>query len=80
MVVIHICKTHDSPHAFLGPFPDDKEDLEKLSAVFPSFEERSPLIFTKGPYDLCFSKSKFMTEPKLENNEKYLCWLDKMEK
>jgi len=51
----------NSPHAFLGPFPDDKEDLEKLSAVFPSFEERSPLVFTKGPYDLSFLKSKFRT-------------------
>jgi len=70
----------NSPHVFLGPFPDDKEDLEKLSVVFPSFEERSPLIFTKGPYDLSFLKSKFRTEPKIENNEKYFCWLDKMEK
>jgi len=70
----------DSPHAFLGPFPDDKEDPEKLSVVFPSFEERSPLIFTKGPYDLSFLKSKFWTEHIIENNEKYLCWLDKMEK
>jgi len=51
----------NSPHAFLGPLPDDKEDLEKLSAVFPSFEERSPLIFSKGPYDLSFLKSKFRT-------------------
>jgi len=30
----------NSSHTFLGPFPDDKVDLEKLSAVFPSFEER----------------------------------------
>ena len=70
----------NSPHAFLGPFPDVKEDPEKLSVVFPNFEERSPLIFTKGPYDLSFLKSKFRTEPKIENNEKYFSWLDKMEK
>lgn len=38
------------------------------------------MIFTKGPYDLSFLKSKFRTEPKIENNEKYLCWLDKVEK
>jgi len=70
----------NSPHAFLRPFPHDKEDLEKLSVVFRSFEERSPLIFIKGPYDLSFLKSKFRTEHRIENNEKYLCWLAKMEK
>jgi hypothetical protein len=69
-----------SPHAFLGPLPDDKENLESLSAVFPCFEKQSPLIFTKGPYDLNFLKSKFRTEPKTDNNEKYICWLDKVEK
>jgi hypothetical protein len=25
-------------------------------------------------------KSKFRTEPKIDNNEKYICWLDKVEK
>jgi uncharacterized protein (DUF3820 family) len=53
----------NSPHAFLGPVPDDKEDLENLST-----------------YNLSFLNSKFRTEPKIDNNEKYLCWLDKMEK
>ena len=48
--------------------------------VFPCFEERSPLIFTQGPYDLSFLKSKFRTEPRHENNERYLCWLEKVEK
>jgi len=51
----------NSPHAFLRPFPDNTEDPENPSAVFPCFEERSPLIFTKGPYDLSFLKSKFRT-------------------
>jgi len=62
----------NSPHAFLGPFPDDNEDQEKLSAVFPSSKKHLPLVFTKGPYDLSFLKSKFRTEPKHENNEKYI--------
>lgn len=35
----------NSPHAFLGPLPDDKENLEKLSAIFPSLKKHSPLIF-----------------------------------
>jgi len=76
--VIILCP--NSPHAFLGPFSDNTEDLENLSVVFPCFEERSPLIFTQGPYDLSFLKSKFRTEPRYENNERYLCWLDKVEK
>jgi len=70
----------NSPHAFLGPFPDNTENLENLNVVFPCFEERSPLIFTQGPYDLSFLKSKFTTEPRYENNERYLCWLEKVEK
>jgi len=69
----------NSPRAFLGPFVDNTEDLENHSVVFPCFEERSPLIFTQGPYDLSFLKSKLRTEPRYENNERYLCWLDKVE-
>jgi len=67
-------------HAFLGPLPNVREDQEQLSAIFSCFEKHSPLIFTKGPYDLSFLKSKFRTEPKYENNEDYLCWLNKVEK
>jgi len=70
----------NSPHAFLGPFPDNTENPKNLNVVFPCFEERSPLIFTQGPDDLSFLKSKFRTEPRYENNERYLCSLDKMEK
>jgi len=70
----------NSTHAFLGPLPNVKEDQEQLSAIFPCFEKHSPIIFTKGPYDLSFLKSKFRTEPKHENNEEYLCWLNKVEK
>jgi len=70
----------NSPHAFLGPLPNTKEDQEKLSVVLPCFEEQTPLIFTQGPYDLSFLKSKFKTEPKHENNEDYHCWLNKVEK
>lgn len=70
----------NSSHAYLGPLPDDSDDQENLNAVFPCNEEHSSLIFSKGPYDLSFLKSKFRTEPKIENNEKYLDWLDKMEK
>jgi len=62
----------NSPHAFLGPLPDNKESKEKLSAIFPSSAKRPPLIFTKGPYDLSFLKSKFRTEPKHKNNEEYI--------
>jgi len=51
----------NSPHAFLGPLPDDKENQEQLSAIFLCFEKHSPLIFTKGPYNLSFLKSKFRT-------------------
>jgi len=70
----------NSPHAFLGRLPDNKENKEKLSAIFPNSEKRPPLIFTKGPYDLSFLKSKFRTEPKHENNEEYISWLDKVER
>jgi len=70
----------NSPHAFLGPFPDDSEDQEKLSVVFPSSKKHLPLVFTKGPYDLSVLKSKFRTEPKHENYEEYISWLDKVEK
>jgi len=70
----------NSSHAFLGLFPDDHEDQEKLSVVFPSSKKHLPLGFTKGPYDLSFLKSKFRTEPKHENNEEYISWLDKIEK
>ena len=48
-----------SPHSYLGPIPDDKENSEELNTIFPCFEKHSPLIFTKGPYDLSFLKSKF---------------------
>jgi len=70
----------NSPHAFLGLLPNTQEDQEQLSAIFPCFEKHKPLIFTQGPYDLSFLKSKFRTEPKHENNEDYLCWLNKVEK
>ena len=70
----------NSSHAFLGPFPDDHEDQEKLSAVFPSSKKHPRLVFTKGPYDLSFLKSKFRIEPKHENNEEYISWLDKVKK
>jgi len=70
----------NSPHAFLGPLPDNKENKEKFSAIFPSSAKRPPLIFTKGPYDLSFLKSKFRTEPKHENNEEYISWLGKVER
>jgi len=70
----------NSPHAFLGPVLDNKENKEKLSAIFPTFEKHPPLIFTKGPYDLSFLKSKFRAEPKHENNKEYISWLDKVEK
>ena len=63
----------NSTHAFLGPLLNIKQDQEQLSTIFPCFEKHSPLIFTKGPYDLSFLKSKFRTEPKHENNEEYLC-------
>jgi len=66
-------------NAFLGPLPD-KENREKLIAIFSSSEKQPPLIFTKGPYDLSFLKSKFWTEPKHENNEEYISWLDKVER
>ena len=56
-----IIQCPNSPHAFLGPLPDNKENKQKLSAIFPSFEKQPPLIFTKGPYDLSFLKSKFRT-------------------
>ena len=61
-----------SPHAYLGPIPYDKENSEELNAIFPCFETHSPLIFTKGPYDLSFLKSKFRTEPKRDKNEDYI--------
>ncbi|XP_039687867.1 uncharacterized protein [Medicago truncatula] len=70
----------NSSHGYLGPLPDDSNDPEKLNTVFPCSEDQLPLIFSKGPYDLSFLKSKFRTEPKIENNEKYLEWLDKVEK
>ena len=73
--VIILCP--NSPHAFLGPLPD-KENSKKLSAIFPSSEKQPPLIFTKGPYDLSFMKSKFRTEPKHENHEEYISWLNKV--
>ena len=70
----------NSPHAFLGPLPNTQEDEEQLNAIFPCFERHKPLIFTQGPYDLSFLKSKFRTEPKHENNEDYHCWSNKVEK
>jgi len=76
--VIILCP--NSSHAFLGPFPDNREDQEKLSTVFPSSKKHLPLVFNKGPYDLSFLKSKFRTEPKHDNNEEYISWLDKVEK
>jgi hypothetical protein len=69
-----------SPYALLGPLPIDKETPKGLSAIFPCFEEQLPLIFTKGPYDLSFLKSKFRTEPKIGENDPYIGWLDKLEK
>jgi len=69
----------NSPHAYLGPIPDDKDNNEALSAIFPCFEKHSPLIFTKGPYNLSFMKYRLRTEPKYENNDEYLCWLNKVE-
>jgi hypothetical protein len=59
--------------------PDGNENQEELSAIFPSFEKCSPLIFTEGPYDLSFLNSKFITEPKHENNELYIHWLNMIE-
>ena len=70
----------NSTCAFLGPIPNAKEDQEQLSVVFPCFDNHSPLIFSEGPYDLSLLKSKFRIEPKHENNEDYLCWLNKVEK
>jgi len=67
------------PHAHLGPILDAEDDNEKLNAVFPCFEKCLPLVFTKGPYNLGFMKSKLRIEPKYENNGDYLCWLDKVE-
>jgi len=69
----------NSPHAYLGPIPDDEDNNEKHNAVFPCFEKCPPLVFTKGPYNLGFMKSKLRIEPKYENNGDYLCWLDKVE-
>jgi len=69
----------NSTHAYLGPIPDDKDYNEGLNAVFPCYENHTPLVFTKGPYNLSFMKSKFRTEPKHENNKDYLCWLNKVE-
>jgi len=69
----------NSPHANLGLIPDDKDNNEELSAIFPCFEKCPPLIFTKGPYNLSFMQSKFRAEPKYENNGKYICWLNKVE-
>jgi hypothetical protein len=54
------------PHAYIGTIPDDKENTEELSSIFPCFKKHSPLIFTKGPYDLSFLKSKFRAEPRLD--------------
>jgi hypothetical protein len=76
--VINSCPK--STHALLGSLPLDKETPKGLSAVFPCHEEQLPLIFTKGPYDLSFVKSKFRTEPKIGENEPYIGWLDKVEK
>lgn len=69
----------NSPHAFLGPFPKEKKEPEN-SAVFPCYEQTKPLIFSEGPYDLSFLKNKFRTEPKINNNEQYIEWLNKVEK
>ena len=70
----------NSTHAFLVPLSNPKEDQEQLSAIFSCFEKHKPLIFTEGPYDLSFLRSKFRTEPKHENNEEHLRWLNKVEK
>jgi len=47
---------------------------------FHVLKKDPPLVFTQGPYDLSLLKSKFRIEPRYENNERYLCWLDKVEK
>ena len=76
--VIIMCP--NSTHAYLGPIPNDKDDNEALDAVFPCYEKHAPLVFTKGPYNLNFMKSKFRIEPKHEKNEDYLRWLNKVER
>jgi len=70
----------NSQHALLGPLPIEKETPKGLSTVFPCSEEQLPLVFTKGPYDLSFLKSKFRTEPRIGENDPYISWLDKLEK
>jgi hypothetical protein len=69
----------NSTHAYLGPIPDDRDNDKALNAIFPCYEKHSPLVFTKGPYNLSFMKSKFRTESKHERNEDYLLWLNKVE-
>jgi len=67
------------PHAYLGPIPDDDGDNEELNTVFPCYKKCPLLVFSKGPYNLGFMKTKLRIEPKYENNEDYICWLDKIE-
>ena len=67
----------DTPHAFLGPISLEPETPE-INSLFPCIETQPPLIFTKGPFDLSFVKSKIRTEPK--TYPEYIAWLDKVQK
>lgn len=66
-------------HAYLAPIPDDDGDNKELNVVFPCYKKCPPLVFTKGPYNLGFMKIKLRIKPKYDNNEDYICWLDKVE-
>jgi len=67
------------PHAYLGPIPDDNGDNKELNAIFPCHKKCPPLVFSEGPYNLGFMKNKLRIKPKYDNNEEYICWLDKVE-
>jgi len=55
-------------------------NIDELKEIFPCYEKHSPIVFTKGPYDVSYKDTMFFRSAPKVDKENYTTWLNKVEK